>query len=57
MPERADLTLAFRDTSDFFQMFTGRLNLLGALLTGRLRPRGNLRLFLRFSSLFSVDAT
>lgn len=54
---RADLTLTFRDASVFYRMFTGRLNLLGAVLTGRLRPRGNLRLFLRFRSLFSVDAT
>ena len=36
----ADLTLTFRDTSEFCRMFTGRLNLLGALLTGRMRPRG-----------------
>lgn len=53
----ADLTLSFRDTDVFCRMFTGRLNLLGALLTRRLRPRGDLRLFLRFRSLFSVDAT
>ena len=53
---RADLTLSFRDTAVFCRMFTGRLNLLGALLTGRLRPRGDLRLFFRFRSLFSVDA-
>jgi len=54
---KANLTLSFRDTALFFRMFTGRLNLLGALLTGRLRLRGDLRLFLRFRSLFSVDAT
>lgn len=52
----ANLRLSFRDTDLFFRMFTGRLNLLGAVLTGRLRPRGDLRLFLRFRSLFSVDA-
>lgn len=53
---KANLTLSLRDTALFFRMFTGRLNLLGALLTGRLRLRGDLRLFLRFRSLFSVDA-
>ena len=53
---KPDLTLSFRDTALFFRMFTGRLNLLGALFSGRLRPRGDLRLFLRFRSLFSVDA-
>lgn len=51
----ANLTLSFRNSSEFCRMFTGRLNLLGALLTGRLRLRGNLRLFLRFRSLFRVD--
>lgn len=54
--DHADLTLSFRDSDLFCRMFTGRLNLLGALLTRRLRPRGDLRLFLRFGSLFSVDA-
>lgn len=53
---QADLTLSFRDTDLFCRMFTGRLNLLGVLLTRRLRPRGDLRLFLRFRTLFSVDA-
>jgi hypothetical protein len=52
----ADLTLSFRDTAEFCRMFTGRINLLGAFITGRFRLRGNLRLFLRFRSLFSVDA-
>lgn len=52
-----DLTLSFGDASHFCHMFTGRLNLLGALLRGHFRPRGNLRLFLRFRSLFSVDGT
>lgn len=54
---QADLSLFFRDTATFCRMSTGRLNLLLALLSGRLRPRGNLRLFLRLGSLFSVDAT
>ena len=54
--EHADLTLRLRDTTIFCQMFTGRLNLPIALLTGRLRLSGNVRLFPRMGSLFSVDA-
>jgi len=49
------LRIRFRETALLCEMFTGRLNLPLALLTGRLRLRGNLRLFLRFGSLFSVD--
>jgi hypothetical protein len=55
-PQRANLTLRLRSTDAFCQMFTGRLNLPVALLTGQLKPRGDLRLFGRMSSLFSVDA-
>jgi hypothetical protein len=50
------LRIRFRDTALLCEMFTGRLNLPLAFVTGRLRLHGNLRLFLRFSSLFSVDA-
>lgn len=50
------LVLHMRKTDLFCQMFTGRLNLPVALLTGQLKLRGNLRLFPRFGSLFSVDA-
>ena len=53
--ENATLTLSFRDTGQFCRMFTRRLNLPVAILTGGMRPRGDLRLFLRFGSLFSVD--
>lgn len=56
IPDHANLTLRLRDTSVFCQMFTGRLNLPAALLTGRLHLSGNLRLFPRMGSLFSVDA-
>jgi hypothetical protein len=52
----ASLTIKLSNTDIFCQMFTGRLNLPLALLTGRLRLSGNLRLFPRFGSLFSVDA-
>lgn len=51
-----NLTVHLRRTDVFCKMFTGRLNLLLALLTGKLRLRGDLRLFLRMGSLFSVDA-
>jgi hypothetical protein len=54
--DHADLTLRLRDTTVFCEMFTDRLNLPLALLMGRLRLSGNLRLFPRMGSLFSVDA-
>jgi SCP-2 sterol transfer family len=50
------LTVTFRRTDDFFRMMTGRLNLPLALLSGRLKLRGNLRLFLRMGKLFSPVA-
>jgi putative sterol carrier protein len=53
---QADFRLTFRDTSTFCRMFTGRLNLIAALLTGQLRYQGDPRLLFRFGSLFSVDA-
>jgi hypothetical protein len=37
-------------------MLTGRLNLPIGLLSGNMRLRGDLRLFLRMNTLFSVDA-
>jgi hypothetical protein len=54
--ENPDLIIRLRDTGIFCRMFTGRMNLLLFLLTGKIKLRGNLRLFLRFGSLFSVDA-
>lgn len=56
MPDHPGLILHMRKTDVFCQMFTGRLNLPLVLLTGELKLRGNLRLFPRFGSLFSVDA-
>jgi hypothetical protein len=50
------LTLHMNKTDVFCHMFTGRLNLPLVLLTGQLKLRGQLRLFPRFGSLFSVDA-
>jgi SCP-2 sterol transfer family len=55
-PNRPGLVLHMNKTDIFCQMFTSRLNLPLVLLTGQLKLRGNLRLFPRFGSLFSVDA-
>jgi hypothetical protein len=54
--QNPSLMLHLKKTDVFCQMFTGRFNLPLALLTGQLKLRGDLRLFLRFGSLFSVDA-
>jgi SCP-2 sterol transfer family len=54
--EHPGLVLHLRKTDIFCQLMTGRLNLPIALLTGQLKLRGDLRLFGRFGSLFSVDA-
>jgi len=50
------LLLHLNKTDVFCQMFTGRLNLPLALLTGQMKLHGDLRLFPRFGTLFSVDA-
>ena len=50
------LVIHMSELAVLFQMLTGRLNLLKSLITGRLKLRGDLRLFLRMGSLFSVDA-
>ncbi len=54
--DHANLMIHLRETAVFCQMVTDRLNLPVALLTGQLKLRGNMRLFLRMNSLFSVDA-
>lgn len=54
--QKRGLTMHFRDTAIFCQMFTGRINLPLALLTGQLKLSGHLALFPRFGTLFSVDA-
>ena len=54
--DHPSLVLHFRKTDLFCQLMTGRLNLPLALLTRQLKLRGDLRLFPRFGSLFSVDA-
>jgi hypothetical protein len=54
--EHPSLLLHFRKTDGFCQLMTMRFHLPLSLLTGRLKLRGDLRLFRRFGSLFSVDA-
>ena len=54
--DHANLVIHLRETAVFCRMFTGRLNPPVALLTGQMKLRGDLRLFLRMNTLFSVDA-
>jgi hypothetical protein len=49
------LTIHLSKTDVFCKMFTARLNLPLALLSGEMKLRGNLLLFTRFGSLFKVD--
>jgi len=56
LADQPGLTLALREPGVFCKLFTGRLNLLAALLKGELRLQGSVRLFPRFGALFSVDA-
>jgi hypothetical protein len=53
---RPGLVIHLRDTAVFCQMLTGRFNLPIGLISGRMKLRGDLRLFLRMNTLFSVDA-
>lgn len=54
--ENPALLIHMRETAVLFQMVTGRLNLPIALVSGAMKLRGDLRLFLRMNTLFSVDA-
>lgn len=54
--EHPKLTIQMRETSVLCRMITRRMNLPLTLLRGDLKPRGDLRLFLRMGKLFSVDA-
>lgn len=54
--DHPNLVIHLRDTAVFCRMLTGRMNLPLALLSGAMKLRGNLRLFLRMNTLFSVDA-
>lgn len=50
------LSIRFVKTEVFCLFITGRLNLPLALLSGKLKLGGDLRLFPKFGALFSVDA-
>lgn len=50
------LVIHLRETAVFCQMLTSRLNLPIALISGNMKLSGDLRLFLRMNTLFSVDA-
>ncbi len=54
--EHPGLAIHLREPAVFFKMLTSRLNLPMALISGAMKLHGNLRLFLRMDSLFSVDA-
>jgi hypothetical protein len=54
--EHPGLVIQLRGTDVFCQMLTLRLNLPIALVSGAMKLRGDLRLFLRMGTLFSVDA-
>jgi SCP-2 sterol transfer family len=54
--ERPGLVIHLRETAVFCKMLTSRLNLPIALISGDMKLRGDLRLFMRMNSLFSVDA-
>jgi len=54
--EHPGLVIHLRETAVFCRMITSRLNLPIALVSGAMKLRGDLRLFLRMSTLFSVDA-
>jgi hypothetical protein len=54
--EHPDLLIHLRETGVFCEMLTGRFNLPVGLISGRMKLRGDLRLFLGMDTLFSVDA-
>ena len=54
--EHPGLVIHLRETAVFCQMLTSRLNLPMALISGKMKLRGNLRLLLRMDTLTSVDA-
>ncbi len=54
--EHPGLIVHLREPAVLYQMFTVRINLPRVLLRGDLKLHGDLRLFLRMNTLFSVDA-
>jgi len=53
---RPRLLIHLLETAVFCKMLTSRLNLPIALISGNMKLRGDLRLFLRMNTLFSVNA-
>lgn len=54
--EHPGLVIHLRETAVLCQMLTGRFNLPIGLISGAMKLRGDLRLFLRMSTLLSIDA-
>ncbi len=54
--EHPGLVIHLRETSVFCRMLTSRFNVLFGLIRRDMKLRGDLRLFLRMKTLFSVDA-
>ena len=54
--ENPGLVIHQRETAVFCLMLTSRLNLPKVLISGAMKLRGDLRLFLRMNTFFSVDA-
>jgi hypothetical protein len=54
--ERPSLVIHLHDTAVFCQMLTGRFRLATGLISRKMKLRGDLRLFMRMNTLFSVDA-
>jgi hypothetical protein len=54
--EHPGLVIHLRETAVFCQMLTGRFNLPIGLISGAMKLRGDPRLFLRMSTLLSIDA-
>lgn len=54
--ENPGLVIRLGDTAVFCRMLTSRLSLPIALIRGEMKLRGDLHLFLRMGTLFSVDA-
>jgi hypothetical protein len=54
--EHPGLVIRLRATDEFCEMLTGRFNVPIGLISGKMKLRGDLRLFLRMNRLFSVDA-
>ncbi len=54
--DHPSLVIHLHKTDVFCQMLTSRINLPISLISGAMKLRGNLRLFLRMGTLFSEDA-